>query len=87
MVNKKPPPNRPMKSKPKGYTDAQVAKQQRELGAKTYTPSPAVKYKSSGGRGGVWRDAQNRVVGTSPTEDSHIQKVRKVKTPPKSTRR
>ena len=88
---KKPPPKKssslPKPPPGRTYTDSQVRAQRNQLGAKSYTPSPAVKYKSSGGKGGIWRDSKNRVVGTSPTEDSHIQAVRKVKTPPKSTKR
>jgi len=54
---------------------------------RSFTPSPTVKgTPGKSNRGGVWRDANNRVIGTSRSEDSPIRKT-KGRTAKRSTAR
>jgi hypothetical protein len=44
--------------------------------ARSYTPSPTVKGSRPGKSGGVWRDKNNKVIGTSKAEDSPISRIK-----------
>ena len=53
-----------------------------------YNPDPRPRTIKGGSRGGlIVRDSRGRVVGTQYSEDAPIKPVRKVKPPPRSTRR
>lgn len=44
---------------------------------RSYTPSPTVKGSKPGKTGGVWRDKNGKVIGTSAAEDSRVKPVKR----------